>query len=324
MHPVLLRLQLAGQHLELHSFGVLVAAGCTAAILFALREARRRGLDEDAMRDLCFWTLIASLVGARAAYLASAGRGLWDDCLDAIQAPGGLRATLAICAKPLSIWQGGLVFYGGVLAGAATMAWYARRHGLGVRRAADVLAPSLALGHAVGRIGCLLAGCCFGKVTSGPLGIELGEGSIALQDFIARGLLPTSAERTPPLHATQLYESIGELALFVALVRLAPRLRRPGDLTLTWLAGYSALRFVLELFRGDVARTFVATADTPSLNRLLGLPAAEPSLLSTSQAIALVVIAASAAVVILRRLRPTPPPEPAAAELPATATTADP
>ena len=307
MHPVLLRLKLGAGHFELHSFGVLVAAGCAAAILFALREARRRGIDEDTMRDLCFWTLIASLVGARVVYLASAGRGLWDECLDAIHA-GGLGPTFAACGKPLRIWQGGLVFYGGVMAGAATMWWYARRQNVSVRHVADVLAPSLALGHAVGRLGCFLAGCCFGKPAAGPLGIAFPDGSIALQDHVARGLLPLHAEHTPPLHPTQLYEAIGELALFFALLRLAPRLRRAGDATLLWLASYSALRFVLEMFRGDVVRSFLTTVETPSLNRLLGLPATEPSLLSTSQAIALAVIAGSAAVVILRRLRPASDP----------------
>src|SRR3954471_13749089 len=108
MHPVLLRIPLPGGEFELQAFGVLVAAGCALAIVLALREARRRGDDPDLVRDLCFWTLVAGLVGARLAYVATLGRGPWDDCADAV-ANEGLRGVLRACTRPLRLWEGGLV-----------------------------------------------------------------------------------------------------------------------------------------------------------------------------------------------------------------------
>src|SRR5437764_11688121 len=100
MHPVLLRLPLRGGQFELHSFGVLVAAGCALAIVVALREARRRGDDPERVRDLCFWALVAGLVGARLAYVATLGRATWDDCADAA-AHEGFRAAFYQCTKAL-------------------------------------------------------------------------------------------------------------------------------------------------------------------------------------------------------------------------------
>src|SRR5437899_2845799 len=129
MHPVLLRLPLGGGQFEIHSFGVLVAAGCAIAIVIALREARHRGVDPDLMRDLCFWALVAGLVGARLAYVATLGRAAWDDCADAA-ASDGLRGALHACTRIVRLWEGGLVFYGGVFAGALAAWSFARRHAM--------------------------------------------------------------------------------------------------------------------------------------------------------------------------------------------------
>ena len=100
-----------------------------------------------------------------------------------------------------------------------------------------------------------------------------------------------SATATPPLHPTQLYEAVGEALICAVLLALRPRLRaRPGALVLTYLALYAALRFVVELFRGDVARRFVVELATPRLAALLGVPPAEPMLLSVGQTGSLLLI----------------------------------
>jgi phosphatidylglycerol:prolipoprotein diacylglycerol transferase len=118
----------------------------------------------------------------------------------------------------------------------------------------------------------------------------------------AGGGVPAGADVTPPLHPTQLYEAAGELGIAIALVALTPRLRRrPGATLLAYLGLYAALRFVVELYRGDVARRFVIAFDTPRLAAWLHLPAAEPTLLSVGQLTSLVALALVAAAFVRSR-----------------------
>jgi phosphatidylglycerol:prolipoprotein diacylglycerol transferase len=306
MHPVLLRLSLGGGELVLHSYAILVAAGCALAVVVALREARRMGLDPDDVRDLCFWALCAGLVGARLVYAATLGRTMWDECADAV-ANDGVRAAIRACTRILRLWEGGLVFYGGLLAGALAAIVFARRHAMSGARTADLLAVAVPAGHALGRVGCFLAGCCFGRPTASPLGVRFPDGSVAWQELSTRGLLPAGATHTPPLHPVQLYEAVGELLLFVLLLRVARTAwarARGGRVTLLYFALYSSLRFLVELFRGDPARGYLAHLSTPAVARLLGADPAVALLLSSSQALALAVLAISLALLVLRRSRP--------------------
>jgi len=204
--------------------------------------------------------------------------------------------------------QGGLVFYGGV-AGAALVGWrFARREGWSFAAFGDLFAPALALGHAFGRLGCFAAGCCFGKIGGGRLAVAFPRGSVAFDELAGHGAVPPGWDTTPGLHPTQLYEAFGELAIFTALLLLRPRLRRrPGALLLTYLACYATLRFVVEIFRGDVVRGLVVALETPRLAGWLRLPTHEPLFLSVGQLGSLIVLALCAlAWSRLRRGAPTP------------------
>ena len=302
MHPILLRLSLSGRVLEVHSFGVMVALGCVLGTLLAMREARARGVDPAVIRDLCLWGLALSLLGARLLDVVTAGRQGWDDCLDAAAAAGA-GAALSACTRPLLPWEGGLAFYGGVVTGVGTAALFAHRHGLPLAATLDLLTPSLPLGHALGRVGCLLAGCCFGQPTTLPWGIAFTDGSIAYRELQTVDGLGADAPATPPLHPTQVYEAAGELLLFALLMRRRRHTRFPGELALLWLCGYAALRFTVELVRGDTARGFWVALHTPTLDRLLGLPPSTTTLLSTSQGIAAVLFFCALALLLLGRRR---------------------
>ncbi len=300
MHPVLLTLPFGRREIALHSYGILIAAGLGIGILAAYREGRRRGLDGGRVLDLAFWLVVSGLVGSRLTYGLVNARSFFRACLD------GGGPWWRDCTGLLAIWEGGLVFYGGVAA-AAAVAWvFARREGWSFGVVGDLFAPALAIGHAFGRLGCFAAGCCFGKETASRLGVAFPRGSVAFDVLRSAGAIQPGAAETPPLHPTQLYEAAGELALFGLLVALRPRLRqRPGALLLVYLGLYALIRFVVEIFRGDVLRGFPIELATPRLAGWLGLPTGEPIFFSAGQ-IGSLLTALAVAIALARHHRRAP------------------
>jgi phosphatidylglycerol---prolipoprotein diacylglyceryl transferase len=285
MFPVLFTLRLGGREVAFHCYGILIAVGLAAGIMLAHRAARRQGLPGGRILDLAFWMIVAGFVGSRLVYgLVNAGE-FARICLHGSGAPRSVGAALDDCTLFLQVWQGGLVFYGGVAA-AALVAWrFARAEGWSFGQLGDLFAPALALGHAFGRLGCFAAGCCFGKEGTGRWAIAFPRGSVAFDELASAGAVRSGAGATPPLHPVQLYEAVGELAIFAVLMALAPRLRgrRPGALLLLYLGLYAALRFVVELYRGDTARRFIVQLDTPRIADWLHLPPGEAIFLSVGQ-----------------------------------------
>jgi len=269
MHPRLLTLpvpefNLLGLHfgptITLHTYGLLLAIAFIAGLWVASREAKRQGLDAGRVTDMAIWVLIAGLIGAKVLlvlvdfhYYQRSPRELW------------------------SIFQSGGVFYGGLIGGALVAWWYARRHGLAGWSTADALAPGVVLGQAIGRLGCFAAGCCWGKPTSLPW-------AVTFTDVYASRAVGTPMDT--PLHPSQLYESAAAFLIFAFLLWLLPRKRFDGQVTLAYVALYSAVRFGLEFLRGD-----------PERGSWFG------GALSTSQVIAIVLLLGTA--VLLPRLRRT-------------------
>lgn len=137
MHPILFKIG----DFTLHTYGVLLAVGFLLAVVVALKEARRIGLDPDLFMDLAFYTLIAALVGSRVFYVLTSWEEFRDNPIDIVR-----------------FWRGGLVFYGGLIFAFLTGIWYVRKHHLNFIPLADLFAPSIPLGQAVGRLGCFSAG----------------------------------------------------------------------------------------------------------------------------------------------------------------------
>jgi phosphatidylglycerol:prolipoprotein diacylglycerol transferase len=153
-------------------------------------------------------------------------------------------------AHPLDIiklWQGGLVFSGGLVATAAAMIWYLRRHHLSFWSTGDLWAPSLALGQAIGRIGCHMAGCCFGQPTGSSWGVVFTH---------PKSLAPLNV----PLYPTQLLEAFGGLIIFLVLLFLHGKRRFEGQVFLWYLILHSTARLFIERFRGD-ERGFIPGTD---------------------------------------------------------------
>ncbi|HEX7599916.1 MAG TPA: prolipoprotein diacylglyceryl transferase [Polyangia bacterium] len=300
MSPTLFALRLGPRSLDIHSYGLLVALGAIAGILLAVRQGKRMGFDIPAVLDLCFWALVAGIVGSRLLYVIVHIGGYSNLCFSPSAPRPALRA-LADCAAPLAVWQGGLVFYGGAIAAAAVVLAFARRRAWRLGDVADLLAPSLALGHVFGRVGCFLAGCCYGKLCS--LGVYFPPASVAYTELSRQGQISSGASFTPALAPTQLYEAAGEGLLFVWLLFLRGR-RRPfsGSLALVYAMGYALLRGSVEVFRGDTARGFLFEWPSPRLATWLGLPMDQALAFSTAQAFSLILGAgAGAAYWLLRR-----------------------
>jgi phosphatidylglycerol:prolipoprotein diacylglycerol transferase len=246
--------------ITLHSYGVLLAIAFLAGLWVASRQARRAGLDQGRVTDMAVWVLIAGLVGAKLLLVLLDWRSFGSN-------PRQL----------LSVFQSGGVFYGGLIGGALVAWWYARRHELPGWRTADVLAPAVVLGQAIGRLGCFAAGCCWGKVCSLPW-------AVTFTDVYAARAVGTPMDT--PLHPSQLYESAAAFLIFAFLLWLAPRKSFHGQVTLLYVALYSAVRFALEFLRGD-----------PDRGAWFG------GVVSTSQLIAVVLLVAVA--LLLPRLKRT-------------------
>ena len=137
MYPILLKIG----EFTLHTYGLLLAVGFFLAVMLTLREARRVGLDPQVIMDLNFYVLLAALIGSRVFYVITSWEEFRDNPVDIVR-----------------FWRGGLVFYGGLIFAFFTGLWYVRKHHLNFRRLADIVAPAIPLGQAVGRLGCFSAG----------------------------------------------------------------------------------------------------------------------------------------------------------------------
>lgn len=302
MHPILLRLG----DVDLPSYGASMAVGFMAAILLGVRGARRQGISTERILDLSFWILAAALLGSRLLFIATNLGNYARLCVTGSgQAARSVAQWLHDCTRALHLWEGGYVYYGGLIAAVLVSVWFARRHGINFFKLADLVIPLVALGHFFGRLGCFFAGCCYGKPTESVLGVVFPMGSLAHHEMLAQGTLALGSNVTPALHPTQLYEALAELCIFALLLLISRYRAYYGQVLVTYLVMYPATRFFIELFRGDPDRGYLLSIDTPGLNRLLGLPAQSTSLLSTSQAMGLICILIA---LVLHRARKRPDP----------------
>jgi len=202
MHPTLFYLGSLG----IHSYGVAISVGFLPAILLGVRAARRQGIRVDQLLDLAFWILVSTILGARLLYLITEAPSYARVCLGSeAPAPRGALQILYDCSRPLQLWEGGLVFYGGLCAATFATLWFCRRKGLSFLRVGDLVAPLAAIGHFFGRVGCFEAGCCYGKPTASGLGLAFPPESMIFQEMARGGLLDPRAAATPPVFPTQLY-----------------------------------------------------------------------------------------------------------------------
>lgn len=214
----------------IHGYGVMIALGFLLGMIYVKREAARVGLNHDAIMDLFFWVMVSGLAGSRLLYVFNSVENFWQD-------------PLVI----LRVWEGGLVFQGGLIGALPVAYWFVRRYKLPFFKTADVFTPPLALGHALGRIGCFLAGCCYGRQCD--------------PHFPLRMIFPANPDTVAPagipLYPTQLAEAVGELLIFGFLFWYRKRKPFDGAVFVIYITVYSVLRSAVEVFRGDTIRGYV-------------------------------------------------------------------
>ena len=233
--------------LTVYSYGVLLAAAYLGGLQFALVRAKRRGIDPARVMDLGIYIIVSALIGAKL-------------LLVLVDADHFLRNPSDL----LALARSGGVFYGGLILAVIVGLWYVRRHRLPTWRIADVIAPGIAFGHVVGRLGCFLAGCCYGHETDVPWAVTVTN--------------PLAAENvgTPlgvPLHPTQLYEAGAELIILGLLLAFERKGRAfPGRTFWGYMLVYGLSRFVIEFFRGDPRGMVVGSISTSQFISLLIVP----------------------------------------------------
>jgi phosphatidylglycerol:prolipoprotein diacylglycerol transferase len=204
------------------TYGVLVALGFLAGLGTTLRLARRAGLPPEQVTNLAVYCAIAGILGAKLfMFLFDIG--------DYVRDPGRIFT--------LETLQAAGVFHGGFITAFLMALFYMRRQNLSAFPTMDVFAPGVAIGQAIGRLGCFAAGCCWGRECDLPWGVHFRS------DFAA----PVPLDKA--LHPVQLYESVADFLIFWFLYRLATREHRPGQIIGLYLTLYSTARFVIEFFR---------------------------------------------------------------------------
>jgi phosphatidylglycerol:prolipoprotein diacylglycerol transferase len=230
MHPRLL----TTPFFTLHTFGLLLAAAYVTAFWWLLREGRREGLDVDALASLGFWAIAGAIIGAKVLMIVR-------DLPVYLAAPSNLFS--------LSVLSSAGDFYGGFIGALiASALFFWRDARLSFWRTADVCGPAIALGQAIGRVGCFMAGDDYGRPSHVPWAVAFTDPDAARIGGAPLGI---------PLHPVQLYESMVCVVLFVVLLQLRRRRQFDGEMILAYTLLYAIARFVLEFFRGDADRGFV-------------------------------------------------------------------
>jgi len=219
MHPVLFQLG----NFHVYAYGFFVGMGFIVAAILAVLKTRKSNikLSLENAADLFFYTVLSALLGSRILFILI-----------------NFDVYRQHPLQMFKIWEGGLVFYGGLIPAAMVAFAYMRRHRLPAWKLADLISPLIALGLSFGRIGCFFAGCCYGKETSLPWAVVFKN-----PDSLAR--------LNVPVHPTQLYDAANGLAIFLFLSWMSRRKTFDGQIFWLFVFLYSMTRFFIEIFRGD-------------------------------------------------------------------------
>ncbi|WP_299976752.1 prolipoprotein diacylglyceryl transferase [Desulfobacula sp.] len=220
MHPVFFQIG----PLTLRWYGLMIAIACMAGLWVAKQEARRNQIETQKVETFFLFAVLFAVMGARFYYIAFTEPALF------------WKNPFAV----LAIWEGGLAIHGAIIGGVLTGIVYTWRQKISFWKFADTLAPSLAIGQAIGRIGCFLNGDAHGYPTTMPWGLIYSPESPAGQMYPGQ-----------TLHPTQLYEMVFNLIIFGVLWAMRKKIKTSGHLFLLYTILYSAGRIFVEHFRAD-------------------------------------------------------------------------
>lgn len=233
MHPILFHIG----NFELASYGLMTALGYGAAAWYLvprLKKSGIKGLDTDTFWNLLFIIFLGAIIGGKLLFIIVS----WP------QLGPTLATKLSYVVHNIRY---GFVFFGGLIVSVTAAVWYIRRKQLPLLKTADFLIVAVPLGHALGRIGCFLAGCCYGKPTTLPWAVRFTDPHA----LVAPELLGI------PLHPTQLYEAALNFALFLLLHYAAKKPHKEGKILVEYVWCYALMRFFIEFLRADYRGGFL-------------------------------------------------------------------
>jgi len=213
MHPLICQIG----PVTVYSYGVMMAIAVLVCSMLLIRPARQLGIQADMVFDLSFWIIVSGIIGARIFYILL-----------------NLNYFMSYPIEMIKITNGGLAWQGGLAAGLITVLIYSRslykKKQITLLQLLDLLAPYIALGQAIGRIGCFLNGCCYGKPVSWGIYFPV---------------------HNAHLHPTQLYSSGALILVFFILKNYRRVAKKPGQVFILYLILASIFRFIIEFFRAD-------------------------------------------------------------------------
>ncbi|TES92916.1 MAG: prolipoprotein diacylglyceryl transferase [Candidatus Cloacimonadota bacterium] len=225
---------------EIHTYGMMQAIAFFTAIFIATRRAKKEGVDPNIIFDFAIWFLVSLVIGARLWYVIE-----------------HIREYSANPFDIFKIWEGGLVFYGGFVGGLFGGLLFLRIRKLSFTKIGDILAPSLAISVSIGRIGCFLNGCCYGRISE-RYGISFPSRGFppAYADQLKQNLIKPGAAESLPVIPTQLFAVLDNLIIFTILIFLSRRKPFQGFLIWLFFGLYGLHRFIIDFFRyyEDVAK----------------------------------------------------------------------
>jgi phosphatidylglycerol:prolipoprotein diacylglycerol transferase len=226
----------------IYSYHVFITLGICLGLFFFYRYSKRSGIGQVAFVDISLISIISAYIGARLFQILFVMPGFY----------------FGHPMEMLYFWKGGFVIYGAILIPPIFVFMYAKKKRIAFSKITDALAPSFSIGYALGRVACLMQGCCYGKPTTLPWGITFSEGTNA-------GMTPANI----PLHPTQVYMMLQGLLIFLILDFQFRRKKFDGGTTLWFFILYSITRIIIEYyrsdFRGDLFEPYLSTSQFISL-----------------------------------------------------------
>ncbi len=221
-------------NIPIYWYGICVASAVMAGFFIIHYRAVKFNIDPEHVSDLCFYAILGGITGARLLYVVLNFEDYSNNLLEIIR-----------------IDHGGLVYYGGFIGAGTAVTWYIKRKKLDFWIIADLFALTLPLSQAIGRIGCLINGCCFGIPANSWFSIKYPSDSIIFSTQINKHVIAPYATECVPVVPTQISQSLINIGVWLILIFSAKRFKHKGQLFSLYLVLYSAGRFTNEFFRGD-------------------------------------------------------------------------
>ena len=252
MRQVLFTIPIFGG-VKIFGYGTMLFLAFLGSMNLAAWRARREKLDPEVVYDLALWVFVGGLIGARLFYVIQ----YWGDRVRTI-------------ADIFKIWEGGIVLYGSIMGGTAAFFIYRALRPFPLRPFLDVVAPSLALGIALGRLGCFLNGCCYGDLCDDfPWTVSFPRNSPPWSEQVANGLIGRDAAWSLPVHPTQIYSVIDGLILVLLLSAYYPLRKRDGTVMALLMVTYPITRFLIEYLRNDEGVFFAGLTVSQNISIML-------------------------------------------------------